>query len=267
MMKDAIKAYWELLVGLLVISMIVVGLYAWRFHGKPLSAVPADWGNFGAYLSGTVGVAVVGATFLALIVTLSQQSRLLNQQDMIIHQQDRQLDAMTRHQGKVEAYERAAQLFPVLMNACRQSLESPLSQLLEAVEGLPIKDTGIPNATPVKELFASEEWQQKLLKADRQFLVLFADAYLGRAYRLSEFMANCSEVAPELREFFMAELADSHVVVCCALRYYYHIGKKGQAQWIGEQLDISLESEMHYYSSELIWAAIGKSIADEMRKA
>lgn len=62
----------------IVITSIVIGIYALNFHSHSISKKPEDWAHFATYLSGTVGVAAVIATLIVLVRTLTQQRELIS---------------------------------------------------------------------------------------------------------------------------------------------------------------------------------------------
>lgn len=66
-----------LLVGAALVYVLVLGFYVGHFHAQPVSGNPADWGQFGDYLGGVLNPFVALLTFLAVIITLAQNARLV----------------------------------------------------------------------------------------------------------------------------------------------------------------------------------------------
>jgi hypothetical protein len=65
------------LVGAALAYAVVLGLYVAHFHAQPVSDDPADWGQFGDYFGGVLNPFVALLTFLAVLVTLAQNARLV----------------------------------------------------------------------------------------------------------------------------------------------------------------------------------------------
>lgn len=126
-----------LAVGVVAVSAIAVGLYVYRFWGKPLSTDPGDWADFATYLSGTVGVAAVVATLLAFVKTLGQQQALIDSQDEMLIEQRRQITLTEKQNFELEkkhkieiSYSNVREIFPALvlsLSAWRKCDMSPYS--------------------------------------------------------------------------------------------------------------------------------------------
>lgn len=65
-------------------SVIFLVAYSWNFHSTGLSLKTSDWGAFGSYLSGTIGLSILATTLYFLFQTTKQQEELLLKQDEII---------------------------------------------------------------------------------------------------------------------------------------------------------------------------------------
>lgn len=266
MLKSAIKVYWRQLAGLFVVLLLAIGPYLWSFRGAALSGRPEDWGSFGAYVSGTLGVAIVGATLLALMVTLIQQKKMLTQQEKVIQQQDDQLAAMDEHNKKMAAYDQADKLFPVLMSSFHNMLDMPVSDILESIPEFNIKlDEQLRDAY-IKDLFFSDCMHVCFSNADINFQVVFSSTCLDRAFQLAEFMAECIEAAPEMKYFFKEKMSGSMVVIYCAVRYYHEFMRREKAQRVADQLDIPVNIGIAYVDAEIFWQKMGKQHTELLSK-
>lgn len=220
-MRKALREYWPLIAMVMVVSVVAVGLYAMRFHTSYLSGDTDDWANFATYISGTVGVAVVTATLLALINTLVQQGRLIGQQDKIIEQQQHQLDSSDAHQRRIEAYSRAEKFFPALLRSCQEDMDVNVTQRLEE-RGWPCSRSEYVSPRMVFQDFFDEKLiPPGLENSGNIYFSSFWGEFLQKPYSLAVLVAGCLEDAEELRSYFNSELGRYQGVMACALIYIY----------------------------------------------
>lgn len=74
----------KILIATTTSSIIFLIAYSWNFHSTELSLKTSDWGAFGSYLSGTIGLSILATTLYFLFQTTKQQEELLIKQDEII---------------------------------------------------------------------------------------------------------------------------------------------------------------------------------------
>lgn len=68
----------------IVLSTLSITAYIWNFSSLPLSTKSSEWGGFGSYISGTIGIFILSVTLYYLVQATNQQEKLLLQQDMLI---------------------------------------------------------------------------------------------------------------------------------------------------------------------------------------
>ncbi|MCK0715647.1 hypothetical protein ACFO0U_00850 [Chromohalobacter sarecensis] len=267
-MREAIKSYWHLLVFVVVVCVIALGLFGIHFFERPLSDDSNEWANFANYVSGTVGVAVLAGTLLAFLITLHQQNKLIEKQDEMIKQQDdmieqqkRQLDEAEIHQRKTEAYTRAEKIFPTLLSSCKKDLGECIAVGLSDndIEAFKPKIVS-PNKT--KMCFFNElQFPDSLRAESRAFLCLIGAVCTDKPYKLARFVAECLRDAPELKEFFHAEIGEYIVVVKSSLAYNLSL-RKDEVEEVCRLIGLPIS----YYGLGIVeskWQEIGELIYGE----
>ena len=259
--------------GVVVVAAISVGLYVYRFWGKPLSTDPGDWADFATYLSGTVGVAAVVATLLAFVKTLGQQQTLIDSQDLMLQEQRRQIELVEEQNRSFEennkldhAYSNAKEISPVLVGA----FIDWSSQLIFPYEiSEPILYDGIAQKFGRRGVKVSH-----FFRGPEMLFLLFTESpteevasFLNRFFRPIEivyrFACDQIKVAPDLKVYFEADLM-SKLLDDANGKFYFHCY---QAFLVGRNDDLylqgaecfDLEKDYSQSSNSLItWQEMGE---------
>ncbi|WP_152662882.1 hypothetical protein [Halomonas sp. HG01] len=211
--------YRLLIVGTLAASGASVGFYMFQFAGNDLSTDSGAWADFGAYLSGTVGVAAVTFTLFALILTLRQQ-------DSIIEAQEEQIAKVDNHQRKIEAYSRAEKFFPTLRSSMNERLGACASAYLKG-NGFPYPSSDfIPESATFGEIIYDYKLSVGLEESGQYYTSAICSLSVAEFCRLLIFVTECIEDAPELYDYFKYELSDVWHVIRCSHAFHKDIRKK-----------------------------------------
>lgn len=84
-MKKSFILYFSIIASFLFLLAYVINFYSVGFSSKS-----SEWGGFGSYISGTVGVLILISTLYYLVKATEQQDKLLTQQDIIINEQTKE---------------------------------------------------------------------------------------------------------------------------------------------------------------------------------
>lgn len=60
---------------MLLIASIPIGFYTAKFYKQSFSGIPSDWGNFGAYIGGTLGALFTFISVIAVLYTINSQKK------------------------------------------------------------------------------------------------------------------------------------------------------------------------------------------------
>ncbi|MCE8002540.1 hypothetical protein [Billgrantia ethanolica] len=255
-MREAMKGYWALVLGVVLVCGVAFGAYGIHFYGWPLSDDPKDWASFANYASGTAGVAILAATLLAFLVTLNQQNRLIEKQDKMIEQQERQLQEVEIHQRKVEAYSRAEKIFPTLLSSCISELGKSVVHDLTDDEVAAFKPIIISPNTLRRHFFNELMFPDALSSESKAFLSLVSSNCTDNPYKLAKFVAECLRDAPELKDYFYAEIGDYVTVIRSSIAYNLPLRKKN-----AEEVARLLSLPVSYHGLGVVeskWQQIGE---------
>ncbi|WP_431026175.1 hypothetical protein [Halomonas sp. H5] len=204
----------RLVVNFILLAPIPVLFYVFNFKGFGVSDDPGDWASFGAYMSGTVGVIALLATIDALIVTISQQDKLLDQQE-------RQISSNDSHQRRMAAYSRAEKVFPLLLENRRSELGENACQWMKSVGLAGDFFTAFPVGTTFRDLLKNPENAKKVLDIDAgPSLAVLANKIHYENYQLLIFIKECLEDAEELKGYYLTLLGDDKVLITSTLAFY-----------------------------------------------
>lgn len=257
-MWEALKKYWPLVGFVLLTCLTSLGFYAWNFHGLRLSDNPGDWASFANYASGTVGVAILGATLLAFVVTLSQQAKMIKQQESHITISD-------KYQKRMAAYSRAEKIFPILLEERRKELEENCFSFLKDRGALNDFFLDLPMNVSFRGLLSEKEHVYRVLDgSDKGVLVLLCENLHSSNYRLVCFIRDCVVDAEELRGYFNSLLGDDKFIVTATLAFAKHRIGHDELQRICDTLDVPVDMMCELPGTlSHAWNKVGERLAKE----
>ncbi len=92
----AFKALLGAAVAAIILLVVVISLYFWKFHGR-FSAKNGDWGTFGDFVGGTLNPIFSLLAFFALLYTIKLQSKELRNSTDQLRKSASALEIQNRH--------------------------------------------------------------------------------------------------------------------------------------------------------------------------
>ncbi|MCI0508615.1 hypothetical protein C8E00_103468 [Chromohalobacter marismortui] len=267
-MGKALRQYWMLVASVLVAAIVAIGLYAVHFHGSSLSDNPGDWADFATYLSGTVGVAVLTATLIALVHTLYQQSVLVRQQDDLVQKQDElieqqkaQIDQAAAYQVRTDAYQRASSLLPQLMRTLDDNLDKDLREILG--DDFFVRHGVFYTSSRARcvDFFENEMVLGELRQEEPS-----VQRYLGKVVSddvcaFSKFVSEIVKAAPGLSDHIFVQLRGYRKVILCSLLFKSRMDSSYDWASVLETLGFNKHLES-YEKPESEWLLLGTEPAE-----
>lgn len=252
--------YWLLIGGALAVSAASIWFYVSQFGGNGLANDSGIWADFGAYLSGTVGVTAVTFTLFALILTLRQQ-------DSLLAEQRRQIDQASINQRRISAYQRVDSLLPEM----KVVLQDHLHQRLVDVTGREILDVfnvkHVSTEERVVNFFLEESLVMLLARNTSSVQNIVGSSLANEAYEFAKFAAYIVRDAPELHGYVLRQVKDYRFAVRCALAF-----KRKEKEFISddreewEMVSRILHLPLDYSGLaplESLWQELGRSDGEQ----
>lgn len=225
----SIIGYLLLILFVLGIGYIALEKYIETFGYNELSSNTQDWANFATYISGTVGVAAVVATLIAFVITLSQQKRLIASQDKMLNEQKEQIRLTERQlQGEEDrrqielAYNRALNIFPVLMDSFKNELNKDFvfmkneEELYKSISS----ELRRMEVSACDIFFQAEVIEKSLEESSAEVVCDFIERLFVNVEDVYRFASENIIVSKDLKVYF-----DSYLLRCFYedIRYYFYL--------------------------------------------
>ncbi|MCT8469448.1 hypothetical protein KZO85_12715 [Chromohalobacter canadensis] len=248
--------YRFLVGGTLAVCAVATGFYIYQFGGGGLANDSSAWSDFGAYLSGTVGVTAVAFTLFALIVTLKQQDALVDKQEELIEQQRTQIEQAENHQIRLNAYQRASSLLPSALEILDSHLEKRLDDIVDHDAFSAFKVANVEAFSRLKDFFEIGP-AFFALQQDKVVVQNFIGGLVTQeVYKVAKFASQIIIDAPDLYDHVMLQLRGYRKILVCSMAYQ----KKNQytEDWLVVSRTLRLpEDYTNWGAPEEIWQTLG----------
>lgn len=262
--------YWALAIAVVMIAMVAIGAYIWNFKALPISSDTGKWADFATYLSGTVGVAAVVATLVAFVITLRQQSKLVDSQEYMLLDQRKNYILAERKYEVEKAYQIANDIFPLMVKNIKISLGLLHYVIFHDVgkgHGVPIMSSTMHEFFCLDEaLFSKIKKQISSPVGNERQIIEEAFAGIGAAYKLVD---ECVSQSSDYVYFFDSWLAEDFgygmpgvFYFECIAAFYRGLGE-GEEFWIskliGYKRTFGLTGE---YAKIFLWQQLGEMLKE-----
>ncbi|MBZ5876005.1 hypothetical protein [Chromohalobacter israelensis] len=252
--------YWLLIGGALAVSAVSIWFYVSQFGGNGLANDSGMWADFGAYLSGTVGVTAVTFTLFALILTLRQQ-------DSLLAEQRRQVDQASINQSRISAYQRVESLLPEMKRLLDEHLNKRLIDLVgrEFIIAFDVKH--VSPQERIVNFFLAEEPVRQMARNTVSAQHVFGSVLSNEAYEFARFSAYIVRDAPELRYYVLRQVKDYRFVIRCAMAFKRKdkervLDDKEEWEMISRTFNLPFDYS-GFGDPESLWQELGRSDGEQ----
>ena len=221
---------WLVGVWVAVATCIFVAAYILKFGALQTSSDPGDWADFGTYISGTVGVASVLGTLVAVVRTLGQQQDLVESQRVMLEKQEEQIRLASiqleneKKNREVElAYENVKSILPMMVEYLERYVAHKIEIPRELIYGYNKSSYG-NSISKRKDMFRSPRVLCDMYQNGDERLKDEVESYvvslMGPCTRIYAFLFKQLEVAPELFDASDCHLDKEFKENCYSAQFY-----------------------------------------------